>query len=349
MTATFDVRFHAGYANLPANPFHFQGKGQVVVEADFVLVRGSVHRSFRLPARAEQRLRMVDIVNVYTEGRHLHFHVLGVRGSQAVGFTLRDADVARRLLALLPTRQTDAFAVAHAEQETFHDRIDYWSPSTPVIWTLLALNIGIFFLMWFLRPGVPGGTMGALVGWGTKSPVDVMLRSYQLIAWGSNVTSLTLHGQPWRLVTSMFLHGSLLHLAFNMFALWQVGQLVERLFGSLRFIGLYTVAGVCGSLASVLWHPSVSSVGASGAIFGIVGGLFAFTRRAHSGVPPTVVTELQGSLLPFLVFNLMAGFAYPHTDNAAHIGGLVGGWLAGFVLARSIHVPHDGDKDRRAA
>lgn len=339
MTQTFDVRFHAGRANLPGNPFHFQGKGQVAVEPDFVTLRGSVHRSFRLPARAEHRLRMVDIVNVYTEGRHLHFHVLGVRENQAVGFTLRDEDTAQRLLELLPARQTEAFAVAFAERETFHDRIDYWSPSTPVIRTLLVLNIGIYFLMWLMRRSVPGGTMGSIVGWGMNSQFDAFLRSNQLIAWGSNLTSLTLHGQPWRLVTSMFLHGSLLHLAFNMLALWQVGQLVERLFGSARFIGLYLIAGVCGSLASVLWHPAVNSVGASGAIFGIVGGLFAFTRHEHSGVPPTVVTELRGSLLPFLLFNLAAGFVYPHTDNAAHIGGLVGGWVAGMFLARSIHVP----------
>jgi rhomboid protease GluP len=148
-----------------------------------------------------------------------------------------------------------------------------------------------------------------------------------------------LHGQPWRLVTSLFLHGSLLHLAFNMIALWQVGQLVERLFGSLRFMALYAIAGLCGGIASVMWNPHVNSVGASGAIFGIVGGLFAFMRRENSGMPPTVVNDLRGSLLPFLVFNLAAGFLYPHTDNAAHIGGLVGGWLAGHLLARSLHVP----------
>jgi membrane associated rhomboid family serine protease len=62
-------------------------------------------------------------------------------------------------------------------------------------------------------------------------------------------------------------------------------------------------------------------------------------QRENSGVPPTVVQDLRGSLLPFLVFNLAAGFLYPHTDNAAHIGGLAGGWLAGHLLARSLHVP----------
>jgi hypothetical protein len=116
-------------------------------------------------------------------------------------------------------------------------------------------------------------------------------------------------------------------------------RLTERIFGSTRFVGLYFLAGVSGSLASVLWNPHVNSVGASGAIFGVIGGLLAFLGRPNSGVPPTVVSELRSSLLPFLLFSLWMGFVYPHTDNAAHIGGLVGGWLAGHLLARSIHLP----------
>jgi rhomboid protease GluP len=321
----FEVRFHAGGANWPANPFRFRGKGQLLIEPDFVLVRGSSHRSFRFPMRQEHRLRKVDIVNVRRDGRDLRFDVLGVKESITVGFSTLDAQTAGRIAALLPPRQTEAFAVAHAEREEFHDRIDYWSPSTPVTWTLLALNIGIFLLMWWQRRGIvdPGG----------------VFESLQLVQWGSNVGRLTVGGQWWRLFTSMFLHGSLLHLGFNMVVLYQAGQLAERIFGSLRFTGLYVIAGLCGSLASVLWNPFVNSVGASGALFGLVGGLLAFIRREHSGVPPTVVKDLQGSLLPFLLFNIVAGFIYPHTDNAAHIGGLVGGWLGGHLLARSLHVP----------
>jgi rhomboid protease GluP len=332
MTAAFDVRFHA-------NSFHFRGKGRVVVEPDFVLVRGKIHRSFRLAKRAEHRLRMVDIVNVQTDGENVMFHVLGVRENLVIGFAMKDAAAAVQLAALLPQRRTEDFAIAHAEREEFHDRIDYWSPSTPVIWTLLALNIGIYFLMWLVRSSLPGGVMGSMLGWGWNSNYDAVLRSAQLVIWGSNLGDRTLHGEPWRLFTSLFLHGSLLHLAFNMIALWQVGQLVERLFGSLRFSALYLVAGLCGGIASVVWNPHVNSVGASGAIFGIVGGLFAFMRRENSGIPPTVVNDLRGTLLPFLAFNLAAGFLYPHTDNAAHIGGLIGGWLAGHLLARSLHVP----------
>ena len=335
----FEVGYHAGGANWPANPFRFRGQGQLVIEPDFVLVRGSSRRAFRFPVRQEHRLRKVDIVNVRRDGRDLLFDVLGVKETVTIGCSTADAEVAKDIAARLPARQTEAFAVAHAEREEFHDRIDYWSPSAPVTWTLLALNIAIFLLMWWQRHehGSAMAQVLALVDW--RDNAASAMRSLQLVHWGSNVGRLTLGGEWWRLLTSMFLHGSPLHLAFNMLVLYQAGRLTERIFGCLRFTGLYLIAGLCGSLASVLWNPHVNSVGASGAIFGIIGGLLAFIRREHSGVPPTVVKDMQGSLLPFLLFNLWAGFIYPHTDNAAHLGGLAGGWLAGHLLARSLHVP----------
>src|SRR4051812_6382321 len=130
---SFNARFHLGGRNWPRNPYGLQGPGAIVLEPDFVTVRGRNHSSFRLPKWAEHRLRMVDIVNVRTEGPDLRFDLVGVKGNMTVGFTLDDDDAARRLAALLPTRQTEEFARAYAEREAFHDRIDYWSPSTPVI------------------------------------------------------------------------------------------------------------------------------------------------------------------------------------------------------------------------
>jgi rhomboid protease GluP len=348
----FSVRFHLGGHQWPSNPYNLQGKGTIVLEPDFVTIRGRSHRSFRLPSRVEHRLRMVDIINVCTRGPDLYFDLMGMGGDMTLGCTLADADAAKRLAARLPARQTEEFAraakreseeraQAHAEREIFHDRIDYWSPSTPVIWTLLALNIGIYLLMAVQRHRLGLPLMTTLLSWGPglAGKLEASLRMAQLVPWGSNSGRLTLHGQPWRLVTSMFVHGFLLHLLLNMIVLWQAGQLVERLFGSLRFLALYLFAGLCGGLASVLWNPHGNSVGASGAVFGIIGGLLAFMRRENSGVPPTVVKELRASVLPFLLFNIGAGFLYPHTDNAAHLGGLAGGWLAGHLLARSLHVP----------
>jgi rhomboid protease GluP len=354
----FTVRFHLG-GNWPSNPYALQGKGSIALEPEFVTVRGRAHLTFRLPKWVEHRLRVADIFNVRTEGPDLHFEVAGAKGKLSVGCTLQDADAAKRLAAMLPERQTEAFAQAErrraeeraradAEHHTFHDRIDYWSPSTPVIWTLLALNIGIYLLMAWQRHkhGVPLTT--AILSWGPGQggQMDAVLRAYQLEPWGSNKSWLTMHGQPWRLVTSMFIHGFFLHLLLNMITLWQAGQLVERMFGSLRFLTLYLVAGVCGSLASALWQPLGNSVGASGAIFGVIGGLLAFMRREDSGIPPSVVKELRASVAPFLLFSLTVGVVYPHTDNACHLGGLVGGFVAGHLLARSLHMPGQGTEQR---
>ncbi|MGJ7915694.1 rhomboid family intramembrane serine protease [Massilia sp. LXY-6] len=376
---TFEVRFYRGGPSWPSNPFGFQGPGQLAVEPDFVIVRGSSHRAFRFPKTEQQRLRKADIVNVRTSGEDVIFDVVGVQDMQQVGFSAAGREAAKALAAALPTRCTPGFEMeAHTEREVFNDRIDYWSPSTPVIRTLLAANIAIFLLMWLERQGFGTPWFKPLPGWGSAAALQGHLQlwmqgvlnvlhssnwrllaasftgfgpeihpallQHQLVAWGSNVPRWTLGaGEWWRLVTSAFLHGNLLHLGMNMFALWQAGQLVERIFGSLRFAGLYLLAGIGGSLGSLLWglltHHPVNSVGASGAIFGIIGGLFAFIGREHSGVPPTVVRDLRASIGPFLLFNIGAGFLYPHTDNAAHIGGLAAGWLAGHLLARSLHVP----------
>lgn len=322
MAERFDVRFYDG-GNRPRNPFKFHGAGSVVIEPDFVTLHGRRHRFMRSDVPGEQRLRAVDIVNVRAYGTEVLFDVVGAERDLSMGFEAADPGAARRMLDLLPRRQTEAFAIEQAERDVFHERIDNLSPKTPVIWVLLGLNILVFVLMWLEPSGIGPGAEGA-----------------KLIRWGSNAGPLTLSGQWWRLVTSMFVHGGLVHIAFNMMALWQAGQLVERMFGSARFLALYMIAGVCGSLGSVLWNPYVNSVGASGAIFGIIGGLLAFIRRPDSGVPATIVKDLRGSLGGFLLFNIGAGLVYPHTDNAAHIGGLVGGFIAGHLLARSLHVQH---------
>ena len=384
-TRVFDVRFHLGGRQFPTNPHGLQGQGTIALEPDFVTVRGRAHRTFHLPNWEQHRLRLVDVVNVRTEGPDLRFDVLGVKHNQTIGCTLADGEMARRVAALLPARQTEAFAIAHADFEAFHDRIDYWSPSTPVIWTLLVLNVGIYLLMWLELQGLIRGPFRALPGWGAalqakahavlwlqglaqlahqqhwwpllqsfiglSNRINPYLLQDQLIQWGANKPSLTLHGQPWRLASSMFLHGSLVHIVFNMVTLWQVGQLVERIFGSLRFLALYMIAGLCGSMASVAWNVlsghDASSVGASGAIFGILGGLLAFIRRENSGVPATIVKELRASAVPFLLFNLTAGFLYAHTDNAAHLGGLLGGFVAGHLVARSLYLPKAGPVSTR--
>jgi rhomboid protease GluP len=190
---------------------------------------------------------------------------------------------------------------------------------------LTKLLVGSLVLV-FLVTVLAGG--GLLVGEGRV-----------LVALGSNFGPFTLAGQWWRVVTSLFLHSGAVHLIFNSMALWQLGPLAERLYGRWHFLLLYLVAGIGGSFASVWWHPDGNSVGASGAIFGLIGGLLAFVSRRDLGVAPQAINQLRRSLLTFGGVSLAAGFAIPLVDNAAHLGGLATGYLAGFALARPIDAP----------
>jgi len=188
-------------------------------------------------------------------------------------------------------------------------------------WVTLALivaNVGVY--AWLVAHG--GNAMN--------------FDSQQLIAYGALSGPVTLQGQWWRILSAIFLHGGLLHIAINMFALWQVGVFVERLFGHRNFLIVYLGAGLSGSFASLWWKPTVLSVGASGAIFGLYGALFGFMLAEHAAMPRELMRELRSSALTFVGFSLFAGFAMPGIDNAAHIGGLVGGLVLGAAFARPL-------------
>ncbi|HXU81548.1 MAG TPA: rhomboid family intramembrane serine protease, partial [Polyangia bacterium] len=153
------------------------------------------------------------------------------------------------------------------------------------------------------------------------------------LPWGANFGPRTLGGQPWRLLTSAFLHFGLIHVGLNMLVLARAGQLVERLYGSVRFGAVYLFAAITGSVASVAVHPFLVSAGASGAVFGVYGALGAYLWRRRGAVPPQVVGKMVNSTLGFLALNLVVGFQSSLVDNAAHVGGLLGGALAGALLA----------------
>ncbi len=150
-----------------------------------------------------------------------------------------------------------------------------------------------------------------------------------LLKWGANAGALTSDGQWWRLLTSTFEHGGLLHIALNMWCLYNLGWLAELLFGRSRFTLLYLMCGIGGSLGSIWWRGNGVSVGASGAIFGIAGALIP-AMLLHSN--PQLRAMLKGQLTSialFVFYNLAFGAASRGTDNAAHIGGLVTGLILG--------------------
>jgi len=152
-----------------------------------------------------------------------------------------------------------------------------------------------------------------------------------LVLLGAKVTPLIAAGEYWRLFTAMFLHIGLTHLFFNGYALLAIGTELERLFGWTRFVIVYFVSGLFGSLASYAFSYSLSA-GASGAIFGIVGALAAFFMLHRDRLGAWGRTRLAN--IAFLIaINLFLGFTQPGIDNLGHMGGLVSGFALGWALA----------------
>ena len=167
---------------------------------------------------------------------------------------------------------------------------------------------------------------------GRGSPMD--FEATMLLRWGADYGPLTLDGQFWRIFTSMFVHGGLIHVAANMWCLWNFGPLAERVYGRWRFLTIYLLTGLASSVSSLAIHPTTISVGASGAIFGIVGALVFPFYRKRLQLPPQVMKSMMSSLLTFIVINLLIGSAVPVIDNAAHVGGLLAGLLLGAVITQ---------------
>ena len=157
-----------------------------------------------------------------------------------------------------------------------------------------------------------------------------------LLRWGANLGSLTTSGQWWRLFTCTFLHIGILHILFNMFVLWDIGRFMERLIGSAGWAVVYLLAGLAGSVASLWWNPQVVSAGASGAIFGLYGGLIGYLLAGSQEVPRDIAKGLQRNALIFLGYNLVWGLTHKGIDMAGHLGGLLSGLACGFAMANRL-------------
>lgn len=191
------------------------------------------------------------------------------------------------------------------------------SRQAPVAVLLIFLNVAVFVATLIFGGGL----------W--HSTVAVQL------AWGANFGPATQDGQWWRLFTAMFMHFGILHLVLNMGALWDVGRLVERLYGRVRFTAIYAASGVVGNLLSLVVHGNQAvSGGASGAVFSLYGALLVFLWRERQQVDRAEFRWLFGAASAFALLMLGLGLVIPGIDNAAHVGGLVSGALLGTLLAQ---------------
>jgi membrane associated rhomboid family serine protease len=175
------------------------------------------------------------------------------------------------------------------------------SGSAPITRALIAINVAIYLLT-------------AAQGNGLNDPSGGHLY-VQWVLYGPLVP----HGGWYRLVTAMFLHASILHIAFNMYVLWAIGTPVEQYLGRIRYIGLYFVSGLAGSAGGLLQAPHTPILGASGAIFGVLGAMMIIEWQ--------ITGQLAGQAMSLIVLNLILSFVIPNISWGGHVGGLIGGIL----------------------
>ncbi len=235
---------------------------------------------------------------------------------------------------IFPTTASPLAADQHAPVRA-QDVREYsqWDPrSAPGTYILLAINLGVF--VWMILHGVS-----------VNSPTPAQLRHF-----GANNALLVLTGQWYRLVTAMFVHIGVIHIATNMWCLWNLGLLGEPLLGPMGLIAVYLLTGVAGNLLSVAWDVIAAiffrqpleliagvGAGASGAVFGIAGILIVLLTNRKLPIPWSELKRLRTSVVRFSVINLVIGLgtALPipgisvRIDNSAHLGGFMCGLLLG--------------------
>jgi membrane associated rhomboid family serine protease len=164
--------------------------------------------------------------------------------------------------------------------------------------TLIAVNVLVYLIT-------------AVQGAGINAPGGRLFND--MFLYGPYVA----HGDWWRLITAAFLHASILHIGLNMYVLWIIGRPVEQYLGRARFLGLYFVSGLAGSAGALVLTPTALTVGASGAIFGILGALLIIEWQTTG--------RLAGNAMTWIVINLALSFVISNVSIGGHVGGLIGG------------------------
>lgn len=173
-----------------------------------------------------------------------------------------------------------------------------------ITYFLIAFNIFLFIIPWFM-----GEYYNIVMSFGVHGP---SVRA----------------GQYYRLITGIFLHGSIMHLVFNCYALYVIGVQIENFLGKIKYLIIYLFSGIIGAMFSITFGGDAISIGASGAIFGLMGALvyFGYYYRVYLG------NVVKSQIIPLILLNLLIGFLGQGIDNAAHIGGLIGGLFITMAL-----------------
>ena len=190
-------------------------------------------------------------------------------------------------------------------KEVFMEKQDF-EKKPWATYIIMGINILVFMITAFLSKNIMTSNISVLIYLGAK--VNVLISS----------------GEYYRLITCMFLHAGLLHISLNMYSLYIIGPLVERVYGRVKYISIYFIAGIVASLFSYIFSNDIS-IGASGAIFGLLGATLIFAIT----IKKTVGKDFYINILQVMAVNLIIGFSIPNIDNYAHIGGILGGIVMG--------------------
>jgi rhomboid protease GluP len=237
----------------------------------------------------------------------------------------------------LATRLTSRAQAAPDPQweaiRSFHRGLEALTPHTRITLLIVLVNALVFGIM----------SVAARTAMGIDPATA--------IRWGANYGPLTTGGEWWRVFTATLLHHNFVHLLLNMWVLFGAGRLTERLFGSARFAFIYLASGIGGSIGSLAWQPGNVAVGASGAVFGVLGAFLAFLWMRRREIPRGLLRAYWLSTSLFVLYSLVTGALEAQTDNAAHLVGLLTGLLLGFSLARPLseHATEDVSRGLRLA
>ena len=205
-----------------------------------------------------------------------------------------------------------------------------------VTMALIAINVGVFLAELAAGGNLATGTgnwiyeRGSLFASGVYVPGGIGIVPAGVPTGGLNLVGVA-HGEWWRMVTAAFLHYGPFHLAINMYSLYFAGTLLEQIIGRWRFALLYLGSGIAGSAGALALSPNSVTVGASGAIFGILGALFVLERRGNIAT--------GGQIAALIVLNLIFTFAISNISVGGHIGGLIGGVILMWLLLQSRRSP----------
>jgi rhomboid protease GluP len=313
----FRVHYTTGEPPRPDQPvnntFGLTGEGKVVFDGTTLKFEGT-RSGFTIGG--PPTIALANIANVDYNAESRAFLLRTRDGKHYVIVWLTSREDAEALWALLPQEKTPEFLEDQVAHQRFGKAMSVLGKRAFITPAIIGINVAIFIVM-------------------MAAGADLMNPNPSIhIRFGSNFGPLTWTGEEWRLLTSAFLHFGIIHLALNMYALYQGGALVERLFGSTRFVLLYLLSALAGSVASGWWDPMRNSAGASGAIFGVYGALLAFMLVRRADIPPSMLKSIGSSALLFCLYSLVIGAAHPLIDNACHIGGLLAGFVSGVILAR---------------